>query len=322
MPVSQASFSARHTLNADDLPSEFLAAERCLQQSLPTTLGVGYSRYYQLDPGLSYIDTQYSPKQNFSLLSRIASPEPRIVLTLGLEGCSRFVSTAGEEVLFTQGYSAITHFHSSEGQREYAGDMPVRQLRFALSKIWLEQYLPAELVEQLQRNPQLQQLSHHPLSVRTQLAARQLLEDETPGPLKAVMLKGLAMSILATELSPLLNTPAQAIKRFNAKEHNMAKEAHAILCQEFRTPPSVAELATRVGTNQFKLKQLLHYYFHNTPYGLLLDIRMHAAYQLLASTHCHVNLAADFVGYNHSSNFCAAFSKYFAVTPKTVAKAK
>jgi len=47
---------------------------------------------------------------------------------------------------------------------------------------------------------------------------------------------------------------------------------------------------------------------------------MHNAYQLLESTHCQVSVAADRVGYNHASNFTAAFIKYFGISPKVVSK--
>ena len=75
-----------------------------------------------------------------------------------------------------------------------------------------------------------------------------------------------------------------------------------------------------MGTNQFKLKQLFHHFFTNTPYGLLLEIRMNNAYQLLETTECQVSVAADLVGYSHASNFSAAFMKHFGVSPKAVSK--
>ncbi|MCK9397418.1 MAG: AraC family transcriptional regulator [Methylobacter sp.] len=96
--------------------------------------------------------------------------------------------------------------------------------------------------------------------------------------------------------------------------------ARDILFNEFRHPPSVADLAKRVGTNQLKLKQLFHHFLNNTPYGLLLEIRMNHTYQLLKTGQCHVSVAADLVGYQHASNFSAAFARYFGVSPKQIAK--
>ena len=131
---------------------------------------------------------------------------------------------------------------------------------------------------------------------------------------------GQAMSLLAAELGHLCEEKSDNSGRFNQKDQEIAKLARDILFHEFKNPPSVHELSKRVGTNQFKLKKLFHHFFNNTPYGLLLEIRMNNAYQLLESTHCQVNIAADLVGYNHASNFTAAFIKHFGISPKAVSK--
>ena len=101
---------------------------------------------------------------------------------------------------------------------------------------------------------------------------------------------------------------------------NIVTKARNILESEFRTPPTVAELARRVGTNQFKLKQLFHNFYDTTPYAFLYEVRMKVAYKMLESKYCHVNEVADFVGYQHASNFSSAFIKYFGVSPKYITK--
>jgi AraC family transcriptional regulator, transcriptional activator of the genes for pyochelin and ferripyochelin receptors len=99
----------------------------------------------------------------------------------------------------------------------------------------------------------------------------------------------------------------------------LAELARDILCDEFRNPPSVAELSNRVGTNQLNLKKIFHHFFENTPYGLLSEFRMDHAYQLLESRRCHVSVVANQVGFTHASNFTAAFIKHFGIPPKAVA---
>lgn len=113
--------------------------------------------------------------------------------------------------------------------------------------------------------------------------------------------------------------PRRAEGRFGRKDMYLATAAREILQREFKTPPSVAELARRVGVNQFKLKQMFHHYFHDTPYGVLLKIRMNHAYRLLESARCPVGVAAVAVGYRHASSFTAAFTRHFGIQPKRVA---
>ena len=152
------------------------------------------------------------------------------------------------------------------------------------------------------------------------MAAQQLLTGNVSKELRRVFMHGQAMSLLSAELSHLCGEKSENRGRFNQYDREIAKLARDILYSEFRNPPSAHELSRRVGTNQLKLKTLFHHFFNTTPYGLLLDIRMHNAYQLLESTHCQVSVAADRVGYNHASNFTAAFIKYFGISPKAVSK--
>ncbi len=128
------------------------------------------------------------------------------------------------------------------------------------------------------------------------------------------------MTILAAELDHLFEESHQNSGAFNQKDKAMAELARDILFLEFRNPPSVAELSNRVGTNQFKLKKIFHYFFDNTPYGLLSEFRMNHAYQLLESKQCHVSVVADLVGFTHASNFTTAFIKHFGIPPKMVAR--
>ena len=152
------------------------------------------------------------------------------------------------------------------------------------------------------------------------MAVQQLLVNNAPTETKRLYMHGQALSLLASELSHLFKSNKPGSIKYNQNDKEMAKSARDILFAEFKNPPTVSELSKRAGTNQLKLKKLFHHFFNNTPYGLLLEIRMNIAYQLLESSHCHVSVAADFVGYSHASNFSTAFVKFFGVSPKYVSR--
>jgi len=309
--------SSRWRVKNDDLPSHFQTRNQCLHQSLPEELGIGYSDVFQLDSDLSYIETHYTPSQDLGVLTHIESQEPRMVVTLGLKGKSGFAGHRGEELVFNQGYTSIATFNTSSGERQYQANQSVMQLRLSLSKKWLDRYLGESQTAQLFNKKTMQLLSYQPISVQGMMAAQQLLSGQVAPEVRRVFMHAQAMSLLAAELASLYQEKSPA---FSKRDKNIALLAHDILQQEFQNPPSVAELARRAGTNQFKLKKLFQYFFNNTPYGVLLDIRMKKAYQLLASTHCQVSAAADFVGYRHANNFSVAFVKYFGVAPKIITK--
>jgi AraC-like DNA-binding protein len=292
----------------------------CLYQSLPENLGVGHSAIFQLDQDLSYIETRYAPSKELSVLSRIDYQEPRLMVTLGLKGQSRFAGNSGDELVFREGYTAITTIQSSIGERQYQAHKSTVQLRFALNKNWLERYFGESKAAQLLNKSGTQLLNYQPISPQAMYAAQQLLNCNTSTETSRLFMHGQAISLLAFELIPLSEDKRRILTRLDPKDAAIAKSARDILLREFRNPPSIEELSKRVGTNQFKLKQLFHHFFSNTPYGLLLEIRMNNAYQLLESTRCQVSVAADLVGYSHASNFSAAFIKYFGFSPKVLLK--
>jgi AraC family transcriptional activator of pyochelin receptor len=300
----------------EDMPHD--RRPECLEQRFPEQMGSGVSRIFRLDEDMSYIETSCSPSRDAAVLSRIDQDEPRLVVTLGLRGRSQFVGSRGDTVLFDAGYTTITAFSSSLGERRYTAGAQVEQLRFSLGKEWLEKYLGSETSVKVFGKSGIQLLGFRPISPQALHAAQQLAACSVPEELRRVFRHGQALRILAEELQPLYDSRGGKAARFYGRDKEIAYAARAILQQEFKNPPSVAALARRVGTNQCKLKHLFHHFFETTPYGLLLDIRMHTAYRLLESTHCPVKVAAESVGYHHASNFSLAFAKYFGISPKQV----
>ncbi|MDD1621591.1 MAG: AraC family transcriptional regulator [Methylococcaceae bacterium] len=304
-------------INNDELLSQSLPEDGGLHHRLPEKLGLGHSNIFRLEDDLSYIETQYSPCQDLAILSRMDYQEPRMVVTLGLQGSSRFTTHRGDDVAFREGYTSITTFNSSQGARQYLGNKAVTQLRFSMTRSWLDRYFGEPKLGGFFDNAAIRVVSHQPISPHGLVAAHALLNCRVAEKVRPLFRQGQAMAILASELSHLLVGRLESAKP-KPRDTAIAHQARDILYAEFKNPPSVEELAKRVGTNQFKLKQLFHHFFDNTPYGLLLEIRMNKAYQLLKSTNCSVGSAAETVGYNHASNFSTAFVKYFGFPPKQI----
>jgi AraC-like DNA-binding protein len=291
-----------------------------LEQPLPPALGRGSTIISPLDHELSYIETRYKPSRDLAIVSRIDSAEPRLVVTLGLEGASRFARGTGEEVIFRAGYTTVTTFASSVGDREYEADKPVVQLRLSLSRSWLERHFGDDHCPHLFDRGIVRVVSHRPISSAARIAAQQLLCGRLPVHLRRLFVQGQALTILAAELDCLRHDAHGTGSRFSPQDIAAARLARDILLDEYRSPPSVEQLSRRVGINQLKLKQLFHQLFRTTPYGLLLETKMHQAYRMLEATRCHVGVAAQAVGYRHASNFTTAFQKHFGISPNHVRK--
>ena len=308
----------RWSINSDDL--QLRQQKNCLHQSLPEGLGIGNSTIVQLDHDLSYIQTHYMPSKDLAVQSKIEYQEPRLMVTLGLKGQSCFAGKRGDELIFTEGYTSITTLQSSIGERHYEAHKDTLQLRFALNKSWLDRYFGEAKSAQLFNNNGTQLLNCQPISHQALCAAQQLMNCDLSKTSSRLFMHAQAMSLLAFELSDLCDDTRQKSEEFNQKDAALAKLARDILLAEFKNPPSIEQLSRRVGTNQCKLKKLFHHFFDNTPYGLLLEIRMTNAYHLLEATSCQVSVAAESVGYSHASNFSTAFIKHFGISPKDVAK--
>jgi len=308
----------RWSINTADLNMQ--QHSNYLKQALPKDAGMGYSNFFKLGQDLNYIETNYKPEKDLSLLSQIDNAEPRIVVSLGIKGRSRFVANKGDEVFFNEGYTTITSFNSCLGERQYEAGEDLLQLRFSLSKEYLSRYFGENESAAFFKKEGVYNLSYQPITPQGLLSVQQLLENNSPRETQDIFMHGQALSLLASELSPLFNSDKAKLEKYNQLDKEIAKTARDILYTEYKTPPSVELLSKRAGTNQLKLKKLFHHFFNTTPYGLLLEIRMNIAYQLLESSQCHVSIAADHVGYRHASNFSAAFVKFFGISPKLVSR--
>ncbi len=290
------------------------------EQFLPDSLGRGQNLFYSLDHGFNCIKTHYTPKRDLSLLNRVDDGEEKLIISIGIKGDSHFVSKKGKTLYFNQGYTTVSSFNSSYGERHYDANKEIIQLRLILSKPFIHRYFSEEQVCDFFNSKQISTLSHHPADPQTLIAAKHILSNTASVATQKMMMQSQALSILSAELEQFFNACEQHKQKFSQADKEIANTARDILFSEFRHPPSVQELASRVGTNQLKLKKLFHHFYNNTPYGLLLEIRMNTAYQLLQSKQCHVAVAADQVGYRHASNFSTAFVKFFGISPKHISK--
>ena len=317
MNLKSVDKAGRWRIRNDELPTQ--RQGDCQRQTLPDHLGIGQSTAFQLDTDLSYIESRYQPACDLSVLTHIEQQEPRLVVTLGLQGQSRFVDKRGREILFKEGFTSITAFNASVGERHYQAGAASNQLRLSMSQTWLRRYF-GEQADQFFQQSGVRLLSCKPISGLAMTASRQLINRRVEPPAARLFMHAQALSILTAEIGHLWRDSSEIPVTLNPKDQALAQAARQILLKEFKRPPSVVELARRVGTNQCKLKQLFHHFFNTTPYGMLLEIRMAEARQLLESGRSPVSAVAQQVGYQHASNFSTAFNKHFGVAPRTLGR--
>lgn len=91
--------------------------------------------------------------------------------------------------------------------------------------------------------------------------------------------------------------------------------AKNILDTVFLAPPTLHNLALQVGTNECTLKSAFKYYFGQTVFGYIYNLRMNLATQYLSDTNMTISEIAHLVGYEYQSHFCTAFKRKYLISP-------
>ena len=118
--------------------------------------------------------------------------------------------------------------------------------------------------------------------------------------------------------------PDTAACPFLKDEDNLRRihDAKAVILDQWQDPPTIKQLADRVGLNEYRLKAGFKEVYGNTVYGYVMDTRLNHARRMLDQGRLSVNEVAFEIGYQNPSHFIAAFKRKFGVTPKKYTKAE
>jgi len=98
-------------------------------------------------------------------------------------------------------------------------------------------------------------------------------------------------------------------------DEDSIREARQILTSEIENPPSLPELAKRVGINVTKLKKGFRQVFNDTPYGFVRSERLKTARIMLVEGRMNITEISFRLGFSDTSHFIREFSKYYGITP-------
>lgn len=149
------------------------------------------------------------------------------------------------------------------------------------------------------------------------LALRGILDCPLDGPARRVYLEAKALELLALQLDHFSETPKKngEAPRLHPDDAKRVEAAAEILVRDMLDPPSLLDLARRVGLNDFKLKVGFKEVFGTTAFGHLHEKRMDRARLMLEEGEMSVGEISAAVGYAGQSHFSAAFKKRFGIKP-------
>lgn len=103
--------------------------------------------------------------------------------------------------------------------------------------------------------------------------------------------------------------PTDVGKIYNAKE---------IILKQLHNPCSLIDLARQVGTNEFTLKKGFKEVFGTTVFGMVTEIKLKHAKELLLSGEKSIAEVSRQSGYKYQGHFTKAFKKQFGVPPTKI----
>jgi AraC-like DNA-binding protein len=145
-------------------------------------------------------------------------------------------------------------------------------------------------------------------------AVFQILQCSIEGPARKLFIEGKVLELLALEIDSKFGkkSPCTAL---SPKEVELLHQVKQIMVDSMLDPPTLAELARKVGLNEKKIKTEFRHLFGQTVYGFLNSHRMETAKRMMEQEFCPVSEAAWAVGYVNVSHFSSSFRKRFGVLP-------
>ena len=290
---------------------------------LPDDLGNCYTESIELEPGLILSRLHYHAAKPLVEDSNGPYVGRVMVVTIGLQGESRYRGSDSSSLLFKEGYTTISTFRPIKGERLYGADTPVSQLRLVISEMTLAKYAGQERTEKMLNGNGVHKLGFMKSSTATQAHAAALSRYMTSSTLTQTRTPNIlnlnihALSLLAEQLNLLLPSVPYENHRLGVDDIERMERAHDIMKENLHQPLTIGYLATTVGMSASKLKEGFRQLYNNTPMGVLLEMRMRKAYTFLESGK-QVSQVAWSVGYKYPNNFSVAFTKYFGRSPKSI----
>lgn len=295
-------------------------------ESCPSWLGNGQRRSFCLSNSL-WIEIRDESYQSDWSLQRNHDDQFPLTAKFYLAGCSH-VQTRGitDEYIEQAGQNYLYCLPDTEEVETYCG---YERLHFVM--IWLSPSRLRSLGTQYSASfaPELQQFLedetrpffHRLLGQNTpemQQVLQQLLHCPYQGVTRSLYLESQALELLSLQFARWLeqDRAAPPVLLLRSDDVERIHHARAILTENLTHPPSIVELARRVGVNDYKLKQGFRQVFKTTPFGYLREQRLELARQLLRETDRSVEEVAIAVGYQSRSSFTAAFRRQFGTSPK------
>lgn len=291
-------------------------------------LGKGYEREIQLRPGIRIKISDGEAKYSIGKKHQHDASMP-LILGFQLSGCCRvWTEGIGDDYYYEKaGENYLFYVPGTKEIEETPAGERLQNIRILVDPEILRHFSGSQLDSMPSELKALISGESAPIFYRKvgaitpamQQALQQILNCPYQGITKQIYLESKALELIGLQLAQIIENE-QAITSSSCLQPGdieRIQQAKHILEENLENPPSLLELARKVGINDYKLKRGFREVFGTTAFGYLQKIRMERGKNLLAEQILTVAGVAQSVGYKSQSRFCDAFKKHFGITPRS-----
>ena len=310
--------------------SEFQNSEDSFERywHWPDGLGTGFMCGVNLRPGLMLGIGDYKVCGNLDVSFELDSA----TFAIGFGVSGKVQSTFSYEKvkdnvnIFTSGQSHMSYLPGLKGITKYSASAPVRGVviyidAIVLNRIMRDQHdkAPAGMHDILQGANEKYYYHSNNTTPAMNIAIHQILNCPYRGLLRRLYLESKVLELITHKLSQIAFTESSLRNPSALRPSDIERihEAKDILIRNIENPPSLLQLARKVGLNDYKLKIGFRQVFGTTVFGYLRECRMERARLLFEERELNVAEVAFAVGYTHLGHFAAAFKKQVGIKPSS-----
>jgi AraC-like DNA-binding protein len=293
----------------------------------PEEIGNGFLSLIKLRPGLLLGIGNYHLSTDTSFFYELKNP----VVSLGFSVSGNMAYTVDPQKGrrrwgFKHGCSCMSYSPERHGIAMHPGGTHVGSVGIFIAPSFFSAFMGeehgfiphilSEVRETGAQEKHFYRLSTSPPHVN--MVLQQILNCPYRGRLKRLFLEGKTLELMSHHMASVYDTDIfiQTRPTLRPGDIEPIRKARGILARNLETPPSLKELARRVGINKNKLNKGFRQIFGTSVFEYLRTCRLERARELLESKKMNVTQVAFEVGYAQHSNFTRAFKRHFGFNPE------
>lgn len=304
-----------------------LSSYRRFRVRYDTADEMGYMQTYRIRDGLILRFYDLQMLRDNRVFYRHEGGYFSFVLTLS--GSHLSVGEKGEEFLNVENNCAINYYPDDQTFEDFSRkDVRYTTINVLIKKSLLEaeffDFEPTSMPDvfrPLFAGDASKLHSFLPIDTGIRQALQMLVTSDYTGTLRDRFIEAKVMELICLLIRALQRQEGgMQQKPLGARQKEMLEQARVSLIADLSSPPSIDELALKVGIGKVTLQERFKQVYGVTMRNYLLQKRMESAQALLLDRNFNVSQIAWQLGYEHACNFTTAFKDFYGLTPNAYRK--